>query len=78
MGTYVPDLEMPCCCLECPFLLPLQEITVDLGLYKKISHCCFADPEIEDPWRDTIWLLDNKEEWCPLVSINLKEKGEEK
>lgn len=67
-GFVVPE-ELPSCCAECPFHSPYELIMVKKGLYKKIARCLFAHEEIEDPYRDIIWMLDHKEEWCPLKSI---------
>lgn len=66
MGIIVPDLEMPCNCLECIFKVPIIEVPIDIYTYKKASHCRFAPDNIEDPWRDLQWMLNNKEVYCPL------------
>lgn len=68
MGLVVPDLQMPCNCLECMFKVPVEELRVKGGLYKKISHCMFAPKHIDDPWRDLDWMLKHKEDYCPLKS----------
>ena len=68
--AYIVPIDIPECCYECPFHAPLQESPVGKGLYRKISHCLFSSEEIEDPWRSLDWMLNNKEEWCPLKEVN--------
>lgn len=68
-GVFIPNLEMPCNCLECWFRSPFEEIGVGIGLYKKISRCWFAPEDIEDPWRDVTWQTNHREEFCPLVEM---------
>lgn len=67
--SYVVPLEMPECCAECPFHAPYEELSVQTGLYKKISRCVIAPEEIEDPHRDIVWMCNNKEKWCPLKEM---------
>ena len=68
-GVFIPNLEMPCCCNECVFSSNPEEIRVDWNLYKKISKCLLAPEDIEDPWRDVMWQVRNREEFCPLVEF---------
>lgn len=70
MGVYVPGMEMPYSCSECPFLSKYTEVTLRTGIYKKIAHCIFAPDTIEDPWRDMAWLIAKTEPYCPLVNLN--------
>lgn len=76
MGVYVPGMKMPECCLECIFK---SEKVEHMGrvidgeyYYQKISHCLFHPEEIEDPWRTTHWMAENKEKWCPLKEIEFQ------
>lgn len=66
MSKIIVPIEMPETCGECPFRSGPIEIPVKHGLYKKVSHCQFAPGWLEDPWRDLKWMVDNKEDWCPL------------
>lgn len=75
-GLFIPNLEMPCNCLECWFRSPFEEIGVGIGLYKKISRCWFAPEDIEDPWRDVTWQTNHREEFCPLVEMKGVRKSE--
>ena len=68
-GVFIPNFEMPCCCNECVFRANPEEIRVDWNLYKKISRCLLAPENIEDPWRDVMWQVRNREDFCPLVEI---------
>lgn len=68
-GVFIPNIEMPCNCLECWFRSPSEELKVDVGLYKKISRCLLAPEDIEDPWRDVTWQMSHREEFCPLVEM---------
>lgn len=76
-GFVVPE-EMPSCCAECPFHTEYEEWSVEPGLYKKIARCIFAPEENEDPYRDILWMLDHKEEWCPLIPIEYNKIAKEK
>lgn len=67
---YIVPLEMPQTCIECPFRSHDEEFSVGTGLYKKINRCLIAPEEIEDPYRDLIWQIDNKEKWCPLKAFD--------
>ena len=69
MMAYIVPTEIPKCCAECPFRTPYEEQLVKIGLYRKISHCVFAPEEIDDIYRDIVWMCDNKEEWCPLKEM---------
>lgn len=75
-GLFIPNLEMPCNCLECWFRSPFEEIGVGVGLYKKISRCWFAPEDIEDPWRDVTWQVNHREEFCPLVEMKGARKND--
>jgi hypothetical protein len=63
--AYIVPLDIPKCCAECPFRTSYEEIVVEKGLYQKISRC-FFQTEIDDPYRSNIWMMANKEKWCPL------------
>lgn len=78
MKGYVVPESIPRYCADCPFRSKYEELMVEPGLYKKISRCVFTPDEIEDPYRDIVWILDNKEEWCPLKTVEeyIKLKGE--
>ena len=67
--AYLVPLDIPECCAECFFRSPYEEISVNVGIYKKISRCYLAPEEIEDPWRDIVWSCKNKERWCPLKKV---------
>ena len=69
MSKIIVPIEMPETCLDCPFRMGTAEVHVGDGLYKKISCCRFAPEEIEDPWRSIYWQRDNREDWCPLESV---------
>ena len=71
-GVFIPNLDMPCSCLECWFRSKPEELRAGIGLYKKISRCLLAPKDIEDPWRDVMWQIDHREDFCPLVQM----KGE--
>ena len=66
MNKSVIILDTPETCSECYFRGLNQELSVGVNLYKKISRCVFAPDDIEDPYRDIVWQLHHKEEWCPL------------
>lgn len=68
MDKAIMVLDMPKTCLDCFFCGAMQEMSVGNGLYKKIARCLLAK-DIEDPWRDVNWQLENKEGWCPLKEI---------
>lgn len=69
MGVFIPCMEMPASCIECPFLGKLEEMPVNEFAYKKIGHCVFVPDNIEDPWRNVAWLARYKEDYCPLVHL---------
>lgn len=73
MDKAILVIDMPKNCAECFLSGDIQELMVGNGLYKKIARCLLAE-NIEDPWRDLIWQLDNKEEWCPLKPVENLEK----
>lgn len=62
-------VDTPYTCAECYFRRDIQELSVGNGLYKKISRCLFAPEDVEDPWRDLSWQVENKEDWCPMIPI---------
>ncbi len=64
--AYIVPSELPTCCADCFFHTSYEDISVGNGLYKKISRCIFAPERIEDPWRNVTWMIENKEEWCPI------------
>lgn len=67
--AYIVPLEMPETCLDCPFRAISDYIPVENGLYKKITRCCLVPKNIKDPYHDFNWIIDNKEEWCPLKEM---------
>jgi hypothetical protein len=69
-GVFVPDMEMPCACIECPFMDKMEEVMIAQGTYRKISRCVFASKYDVDPWRNVSWLAEHKEPWCPLVRVD--------
>lgn len=70
-GIFVPDIEMPGTCIECPFRDKITEVMIGDGVYKKISRCIFSDKhDIEDPWHNVNWMATHKELWCPLVETD--------
>ena len=66
MPCIVP-IDMPVSCIECPFHSPFEFFKNSDDTYSKASRCIFAPEEIEDPWRDASWMVNHKEEWCPLI-----------
>ena len=69
MSKAIALLDMPSTCTECFFNGASQYFHTDNNLYKKVGRCLIAPDDIEDPWRDVHWQLDNKEEWCPLKPV---------
>lgn len=69
---YIVPMEMPKTCIDCPCLSKPEEILVGDWMYKKICKCTIAPEEIEDPYYNLHWLINNKPEWCPLKEV----KGE--
>lgn len=69
MSKAVLVIDMPKTCSECYFCGDTTELPVGNGLYKKVARCFLAKNNIEDPWRNVWWQLDNKEVWCPLKTI---------
>lgn len=71
MSVYIKGMNKPSNCLECPFLSKFLEISIRNideypHAYEKIAHCMLCPEEIEDPWRNTEWLLEHTESWCPI------------
>ena len=68
MSVYIKGIDVPCTCIDCPFLSNPEDIEVDYkkGLYKKISFCRLHPEKIVDAWRDVNWFINNKEKWCPI------------
>lgn len=64
----VKGMDMPECCAACPFKEPYTTVQVPgmRGYYRLISKCCMAPESIEDPYRTSDWMLDHRENWCPL------------
>lgn len=75
--AYIVPFEIPSTCSECAFHSEYKDFYVsDVGMYKKISHCMFANClEIDDPYRDIVWMIYNKEDWCPLKNIGDSDNG---
>lgn len=71
MPCIVP-MDMPETCIDCPMLQKAEDEPLGKGMYKKISKCPIAPKEVEDPYHDLYWLVNNKPEWCPLKEV----KGE--
>lgn len=69
-GIFVRGLKEPETCSECPFKSLLEPIAVESNLFKYISKCSLAPDEIEDPWRDIAWQLENKESFCPICNAD--------
>lgn len=65
--SYIIPLEMPTTCGDCFFLSKPEYIGVGSCLYKKICRCRLSPENIEDPYREVEWFLENKEKWCPLI-----------
>ena len=62
-------LDEPETCSDCYFRGGFEEVHLGGGRFKRISKCRLAPDTVEDPWRDAVWQLDNKEPWCPLIPI---------
>lgn len=69
-GIFVRGLKEPETCSECPFKCAPEPIAVESNLFKYISKCSLAPDEIEDPWRDITWQLENREPFCPICDAN--------
>ena len=74
-GVFIKGMEKPECCIMCPFLSELEEFIVETDnkddiCYRKIGHCWFSPPEIEDPWRGERWLAKHTEDWCPIKEMD--------
>ena len=71
MSVYIKGINKPSNCLEFPFLSKFEEFSIrnideHPYAYEKIAHCMLCPKEIEDPWRNTGWLLKHTESWCPI------------
>lgn len=73
MPKIIVPIEMPGTCAECPFILGPDYFPANDGLYKRVACCKFAPGWLEDPWRDLKWMLDNKEDWCPLEPAEIED-----
>lgn len=62
-------IEMPCCCADCYFRGPIEELSVGSGFYRKISKCMLAPDTMEDPWKAITWQIEHREIWCPLEFV---------
>lgn len=69
-GIFVRGLKEPETCSECPFKSSPELIALKSNLFKYISRCSLAPEEIEDPWRDITWQLENKETFCPICNAD--------
>lgn len=70
---YIVPMEMPKTCIDCPFISKAEEVSAGIGgIYKKICRCIIAPEEIEDPYYNLHWLINNKPEWCPLKDKEMK------
>lgn len=78
MSFFVRGLDFPNTCLGCPFIGKFQQIRVpELEkvsekhpvVYEEISRCMLSPDEIEDPWHETSWFYEHKEEWCPIKNL---------
>ena len=67
-GMIVQGVEAPRTCSECPFRGDPELFSVAPNLFKYISRCLLAPEELEDPWRDIGWQLENKENFCPIIN----------
>ena len=68
MSKAILILDMPDNCFDCFFRSNSTDVYLGDGLYKKISKCLLAE-DVEDPWRNTYWQMNHKEDWCPLKSV---------
>lgn len=69
MSVIITGTDKPCTCCECPFRSKYEKISIDVGVYKKVSFCTFAPDDVEDPYRDIAWQTKNIEEWCPIQEV---------
>lgn len=67
MSVIIRCMDMPECCMDCPFL-KREEMLVSGkdGLWKHIYNCLWCPEEEEDGWQDVNWVQHNRQEWCPL------------
>ncbi len=65
-GIVIKGLEAPETCSECFLRMPPTLIAKESNLYKYVSRCSRAPDSIKDPWRDIMWQLDHKEDFCPI------------
>jgi hypothetical protein len=69
MSKGIVILDIPDCCAECYFRDKFEEIAIGGGLYKRFSKCKLAPDTVEDPLREVLWQINNKEPWCPIKPI---------
>lgn len=69
MNILIKGMEMPEVCADCPFRSIPELSMLEPNRYHYISQCTRVSEEIEDPWRDTLWQLEHKESWCPLIEV---------
>lgn len=72
MSKGIVILDIPDCCAECYFRSQYEEMAIGGGLYKKFSKCWLAPDTIDDPYRDILWQVNNKELWCPIKPVPAK------
>ena len=65
----IKGMEKPISCIECPFLSKIEDIHVGDGLYKKIARCTRSPEDIEDPWKEVGYFVNNICEWCPIEEV---------
>lgn len=75
---YIVPEGIPTTCGECPFLSKAEEVPLLLGKYEKICRCTISPEEIEDPYHNLYWLINNKPKWCPLKEVKLNDRSTQK
>lgn len=68
MDKSILVVDTPKNCRECCFCGDIQRIYSDKENYKEIARCLLVE-EINSVWRNIFWLMNNKEDWCPLKPI---------
>lgn len=79
MSKAIFIMDMPSCCLECPFKYKSEEMPLGNFTYQSLFRCKNEPDDISEDDGDIVYLneimMNSKPDWCPLRELPEKKKA---